>query len=88
MATNTLGAALFVEQHPVQEELYDALKHDYPQRVMPVPPKSLQHLTTRTAIGLISKDDLLLEFADDTCGVPPHNAYRSALSSSSRTAID
>ena len=70
MATNTLGASLFVEQHPAQEELYHALKHDYPQRVMPVPPKNLQHLTTRTSIGLISKDDLLLEFADDTCGIP------------------
>jgi hypothetical protein len=38
---------------------------------MPVPPKGLQHLTTRTAVGLISKDDLLLEFAEDSCGIPP-----------------
>jgi hypothetical protein len=71
MATNTLGAALFVEQHPSQEELYDALERDCPPRVMPVPPKGLQHLTTRTAVGLISKDDLLLEFAEDSCGISP-----------------
>jgi hypothetical protein len=71
MATNTLGAALFVEQHPAQEELYQALEQDSPPRVMPVPPKNLQHLTTRTAVALISKDDLMLEFAEDSCGIPP-----------------
>ena len=71
LATNTLGAALFVEQHPAQEELYQALEQDCPQRIMPVPPKNLLHLTSRTAVGLISRDDLLLEFAEDSCGVPP-----------------
>jgi hypothetical protein len=71
LATNTLGAALFVEQHPAPQELYQALERDCPQRVIPVPPKNLQHLTTRTALALFSKDDRLLEFAEDSCGVPP-----------------
>jgi hypothetical protein len=72
LAANTLGAMLFVEQHPAPEELHRALKRDCPrQRVMPVPPKNLQSLTTRTAQGFIRDDDLLLEFAPDSCGVPP-----------------
>jgi hypothetical protein len=72
LAANTLGAALFVGQHPASEELHQAVASDCPQqRLMPVPPKSLQGLTTRTALGLISRNDLLLEFAEDSCGVPP-----------------
>jgi hypothetical protein len=75
LSSNTLGASLFMEQHPSVEEFYQALEFDQPeQRIIPLPPKTWQGLTTRTSVALISPKDIRLEVTTNSCGVTTSEA--------------
>lgn len=61
---NTLGSTLFVAQHPNPAELVQAREQDiHPPAIFLLPPQHLPKLTTRTHIGLVSQDDLGLDFS-------------------------
>ncbi|HYP52119.1 MAG TPA: lantibiotic dehydratase, partial [Pyrinomonadaceae bacterium] len=70
LSSNTLGASLFMEQHPAQDEFFRALEYDQPEpRIIPLPPKTWRGLTTRTSVSLISPKDIRLEVTSNSCGV-------------------
>jgi hypothetical protein len=75
LGLNTLGNSIFVEQHPVPEELYRAVEIDLPDpRFVAVIPKSWPTLTSRTVPVLFSEKDHRLILAADSCGVPKAQA--------------
>lgn len=63
---NTLGASLFVNQHPTPEELIRAVEQDLGPRVIGVPPRRDQTLLGRTSQVLITPSDIFLEYALDS----------------------
>lgn len=63
---NTLGAGVFLNQHPAPEELIHAVEEDLGRgKAVPLPPRDYPELLARTALGLISPGDFILEFAKD-----------------------
>jgi hypothetical protein len=61
---NTLGAALFVSQHPCPDELVRGADADAPGlKVLPIVPKDTHRLTSRTSYSLIGPSSLRLEFS-------------------------
>lgn len=66
IAMNTLGASLFVHQHPDREELLSLIDLDHPgPRLMPLQPKqSLARLSTRTRYALVRDRDYCVALAD------------------------
>jgi len=69
VGTNTLGNALFVSQHPRQQEIFSALDSDLDApRLIPVPPK--YRLTSRDYTLFTSPKDYRLEIVDEPSGVP------------------
>jgi len=79
LALNTLSASLQVEQHPEPEQLFRALEADLPQtRLVSVPPKEWEMLTTRTRVALVSPKDFRLVFGNDPSGVPASKAVAIA----------
>lgn len=68
---NTVGAALFVDQHPVPEEVSQAFEQDFPEpRLVPVPAKTWENATHRTRFALMSPRDFRLLVGHD-CIVTP-----------------
>ncbi|HEX6292052.1 MAG TPA: lantibiotic dehydratase [Herpetosiphonaceae bacterium] len=64
VATNTLGVAFFLEEHPSKETIFRALEFDLPNaRVISIPPKHWPGLTTRTQLSLQAARDTFLEAA-------------------------
>jgi hypothetical protein len=75
LGLNTLGNSIFVEQHPVPAELYQAVDIDLPDpRFIAVIPKHWPTLTSRTVPVLFSEKDFRLVLAADSCGVPKAQA--------------
>lgn len=71
LGTNTLGVALFLEQHPCPQELFRALELDLPEpRVVPVTPRQWPRVTSRIYPAFLSPRDFRLMFTQDACGVP------------------
>jgi hypothetical protein len=70
-ASNTLGWAFFLEQHPRPKELIEAVNLDLPvPRIMPQAPKYWKELTGRGHNILVSPKDISLVFANDSPGLP------------------
>jgi hypothetical protein len=68
---NTLGAGLFVEQHPAKEELYEAVSSDLPQhRILPAYAKSRRGASPRVGLALFKSLDYCLETSPDTLHLP------------------
>ena len=79
LATNTVGAASFMSQHPAPEELVRAVEHDFPEpRPLPVKPASWPNSNVRTCIALSSPKDLHVEFAHDSILPGAPNVLRIA----------
>jgi DNA-binding CsgD family transcriptional regulator len=58
---NTIGASLFVSQHPSVEELFRYVELDLPEvKAVPMTPKAW--VTSRTNVALISPQDYRIEF--------------------------
>jgi len=75
LALNTLSAGVQVAQHPAPEQLFHALETDLPEtRLVSVPPKEWETLTTRTRLALVAPKDYRLIFGNDPAGVPPTKA--------------
>lgn len=69
---NTLRPALFIEQHPAPEEILRALDLDIPEpRLEPIWSHSMDKVTSRDIVGLISPKDYRLALAPDAFGAPP-----------------
>lgn len=67
IAINTLGAALFMDQHPHPELLFRALEVDIPKaRLMPVTPKKWQGMNLRTRQLLTLPRDVQVAFTEDS----------------------
>ena len=65
VATNTLAASLFVNQHPSPGELLSAVDRDLGRpSVVPIFPKEYK-LVSRTVDSLVRPDDWLLEYTSD-----------------------
>lgn len=65
---NTLTSVVFFEQHPAQEELMRATELDMPEPcVIPIPPRYVPGITTRTTQSLIPEKDHRLAFSYDSC---------------------
>jgi hypothetical protein len=76
---NTLGAPIFLAQHPCLEDLFLALERDLPwSRLIPVIPRSWPRMTSRTRLILVSPRDYRLVFAPDAPGVPKSRALAIA----------
>jgi hypothetical protein len=70
-ATNTLGWAFFVEQHPSPKDLFEAVDLDIPEpRIMPQVPKYWHGESGRCHNVLLSPKDFSLEFAITSPGLP------------------
>ena len=68
---NTLASALFVAQHPQQEELAGAMEQDLPDpRVAFVQSRDWPKTTLRTTAALVGAKDYALETGFDTAGPP------------------
>jgi hypothetical protein len=77
IASNTIGGTPFVSQHPVPEELFDALEADIPEpRALPETPKEI--MTARSHYVLISPRDYRIEFDRNTFFVPRSQALAVA----------
>lgn len=77
LATNTIGAASFMSQHPTPEELLHAVEHDFPEpRPLPVKPASWPMSNVRTCTALSSPKDLHVEFAHDSIHPGAPNVLR------------
>jgi hypothetical protein len=75
LATNTLGAASFLSQHPAPDDFRRALEHDFPEpRPIPIRPDSWPMATVRTGLALTSPKDIYIEFAHDSA---PHDALNT-----------
>ena len=68
LATNTLGASLFVNQHPDADELLAVIDADHPgPRLMPVIPKEHRaRLSSRIKYALARPSDYAVALVDDT----------------------
>ncbi|WP_405150341.1 lantibiotic dehydratase family protein [Sphaerisporangium sp. NBC_01403] len=68
LAINTLGASLFVNQHPDREELIELTDLDHPgPRLMPLQPKEHRaRLSARTRYSLIRDQDYCVALADSS----------------------
>ncbi|QMU71792.1 lantibiotic dehydratase [Streptacidiphilus sp. P02-A3a] len=66
VATNTLGASLFVHQHPAPDELFEQTSRDHPQpRLMPLLPKEHRaRLSTRVRHALVRPEDYQVALLD------------------------
>jgi len=64
VGVNTLGASLFVNQHPAPEELLQAVEHDLGAlNLVPVAPKN-KEIGSRMELALIGPSNLRLEYAE------------------------
>jgi hypothetical protein len=71
LAMNTLGAALFVEQHPDPDEILSAYEADFPEpRLTTISPRSWPYATLRTRQVLASKKDNRLLLSHDCIPTP------------------
>ncbi|MET7678407.1 lantibiotic dehydratase [Streptomyces seoulensis] len=72
MAINTLGASLFVHQHPSPDELFAQTGLDHPRpRLMPLLPKEHRaRLSTRVRHALLRPEDYQIALLDH--GADPH----------------
>ena len=72
VAINTLGASLFVHQHPDREELLGLTDLDHPRpRMMPLQPKEHRaRLSARTRYSLVRDQDYCVALADSSAD--PH----------------
>lgn len=68
LATNTLGASLFMAQHPSPEDFFQALEHDMPEiHIIPMLTKYVaSEGTARVFLALVSPRDFYLEIAPDS----------------------
>ena len=65
---NTLTSVTFFEQHPAQGELIRATELDLPEPpVIPIPPRYMPGITTRTTQSLVTEKDYRLAFSPDAC---------------------
>jgi hypothetical protein len=65
IGVNTLGASLFVSQHPSPEELLQAVEHDLGAlNLVPVAPKN-QEIGSRMEMSLIAPSNLRLEYSEN-----------------------
>ncbi|HEX6290305.1 MAG TPA: lantibiotic dehydratase [Herpetosiphonaceae bacterium] len=70
LGINTLGAAFFMAQHPEPAQLHMALERDLAEpSLVPVTPRNVERLTTRTRPALVSSKDYRLVFAHDSAGI-------------------
>jgi hypothetical protein len=66
---NTLITPIFTEQHPAPEDLFAAIEADLPDPcVVPIPPRHLPEITTRTTFSLVPEKDYRLALSYDTSG--------------------
>ena len=71
LAINTLGAALFMDQHPHPEELLRALEIDIPKaRLVPFTPKQWPGMNLRTRQLLALPRDVRVAFTEDSIADP------------------
>ena len=64
IGVNTLGASLFVNQHPAPEELLQAVERDLgPLNLVPVTPKN-REIGSRMELALIGPSNLRLEYTE------------------------
>jgi len=69
---NTLTSVVFFEQHPAKHELIRATELDMPEPlVVPIPPRYVPGITTRTTQTLVSEKDYRLAFSYDACLTDP-----------------
>jgi Lantibiotic dehydratase, N terminus len=77
MASNTLAAALFIEQHPDPSKILDYVASDIPEpRLLVITPTDWPELTARTSYALGTPKDYYVVFATDTHvrkGAKAHN---------------
>ncbi len=65
---NTLTSVVFFEQHPTKQELIRATALDLPEPlVIPIPPRYVPGITTRTTQTLVAEKDYRLAFSYDAC---------------------
>lgn len=65
VGVNTLGASLFVNQHPAPEELLQAVEHDLGAlNLIPVTPKNPE-IGNRMELALVGPSNLRLEYAEN-----------------------
>lgn len=65
---NTLASVTFFEQHPAQQELIRATELDITEpSVIPIPPRYMPGITTRTTQGLVTPKDYRFAFSPDAC---------------------
>ena len=68
---NTIGAALFVDQHPEPEEIQQIFEADFPEpRLVPLTPKSWLNAAQRTRYCLASRKDYRLAISHDSIPSP------------------
>lgn len=71
IALNTLGASLFVEQHPAKENLRQAVESDFPQpRLAAIPPKSWPNAALRTRHTFVTTKDFRVALSHDSISDP------------------
>jgi hypothetical protein len=71
MGKNTLGAALFLAQHPSLDKVFQALTAERPEpQVVPIVPKQWPELTVRTLPALVQPHDYRLASTHDSIGDP------------------
>lgn len=72
LSYNTLTSVTFAEQHPAREELLRATELDLPEPcVVPIPPRHMPGMTTRTSLSLVTEKDYLLALSYDACSQRP-----------------
>jgi hypothetical protein len=71
MGSHTLGATLFVTQHPDSAQLYHATDVDSPTpSLSPIVPRDFEGITARTLSTLVPTHDYRLAFSYDAFGPP------------------
>jgi hypothetical protein len=69
---NTLTSVVFFEQHPAKHELIRATELDMPEPlVVPIPPRYVPGITTRTTQTLVPEKDYRLAFSYEACLTDP-----------------
>jgi hypothetical protein len=69
---NTLTSVVFFEQHPAKHQLIRANELDMPDPlVVPIPPRYVPGITTRTTQTLVPEKDYRLAFSYDACLADP-----------------
>jgi hypothetical protein len=72
IGNNTLASVTFAEQHPEREELLRATELDLPElSVVPIPPRHMPGITTRTTLSLVTEKDYRLALSFDACTQHP-----------------